>query len=578
MIYLVLLTISIILTIIYAAMWHKHFNLYLTLIFSFIPFAELGYYFVANSTNKEEALTVLSFPFIFSGLLQMFITLTVFSLCKIDLKKIYKIIMFAVVIIVSSFTFNIKNTTYFYKGCEFKIVNGYGTLVSKDYGPLHTVFYVMIISFMVLGIGALIFGYIKKKDVSHSIIALLFLPELVSVVAYFGGKLLPGKTDLTPISYIFAQIVYLIIVYRLNLYNVDDTIIDSLVESGETGFISIDFNRRYLGSNETAKNLFPELVGYPLDKSIEKNEHLKETLGRWLRQFQNNRTGWNVTYEYEDKSYSVSVNYLYIGNRKWGYRFIFNDNTEDRNYIKLVDKYNSELETEVQKKTQSIVEMHDKMILSLAMMVESRDNSTGGHIMRTSEVVRILIEEMTRKNELHLKAKFCKDVIKAAPMHDLGKVAVDDAILRKPGRFTDEEYEKMKKHAEEGAKVIHKILDGTDDLEFHIIAENVAHYHHERMDGSGYPDGLKGEEIPLEARIMAIADVYDALVSKRVYKEKFSFEDADRIMMESMGKHFDKNLEKYYVAARPRFEEYYRSLDKETENEGSLSGKRSSQS
>ena len=163
MIYLVLLTISIILTIIYAAMWHKHFNLYLTLIFSFIPFAELGYYFVANSTNKEEALTVLSFPFIFSGLLQMFITLTVFSLCKIDLKKTYKIIMFAVVIIVSSFTFNIKNTTNFYKGCEFKIVNGYGTLVSKDYGPLHTVFYVMIISFMVLGIGALIFGYIKKK-------------------------------------------------------------------------------------------------------------------------------------------------------------------------------------------------------------------------------------------------------------------------------------------------------------------------------------------------------------------------------------------------------------------------------
>ena len=97
-------------------------------------------------------------------------------------------------------------------------------------------------------------------------------------------------------------------------------------------------------------------------------------------------------------------------------------------------------------------------------------------------------------------------------------------------------------------------------MEFHIIAENVAHYHHERWDGSGYPEKLTGENIPLEARIMAIADVYDALVSKRVYKEKMSFEDADRIIMVGMGKHFDKRLEKYYVSARPALEAYYSSL------------------
>ena len=95
-------------------------------------------------------------------------------------------------------------------------------------------------------------------------------------------------------------------------------------------------------------------------------------------------------------------------------------------------------------------------------------------------------------------------------MHDLGKIAVDDAVLRKPGRFTPEEFEIMKTHAKEGQRIVHQILEGTDDKYFQQIAENVAHYHHERMDGSGYPDKLKGEEIPLEARIMAIADVYDA--------------------------------------------------------------------
>ena len=142
-------------------------------------------------------------------------------------------------------------------------------------------------------------------------------------------------------------------------------------------------------------------------------------------------------------------------------------------------------------------------------------------------------------------------------MHDLGKIAVDDAVLRKPGIFTDQEYEIMKTHAAEGARIVHEILKTTDDLDFHLIAENVAHYHHERWDGSGYPEGLKEEAIPLEARIMAVADVYDALVSKRVYKEALSFEEADSIMMQSFGKHFDPALKKYYVAAKPALQEYY---------------------
>ena len=119
----------------------------------------------------------------------------------------------------------------------------------------------------------------------------------------------------------------------------------------------------------------------------------------------------------------------------------------------------------------------------------------------------------------------------------------------------------MKTHAAEGARIVGQILEGTEDKEFARIAVNVAHYHHERWDGSGYPCKLKGEEIPLEARIMAIADVYDALVSKRVYKEKMSFDEAHDIIMSGMGSQFDKSLEKYYLAARPALEEYYKHAD-----------------
>ena len=175
--------------------------------------------------------------------------------------------------------------------------------------------------------------------------------------------------------------------------------------------------------------------------------------------------------------------------------------------------------------------------------------------------MRILIDEIKKEGAHDLTGEFCRDIIKAAPMHDLGKIAVDDAILRKPGRFTDEEFAIMKQHAAEGARVIHEILRNTDDESFKIVAENVAHFHHERWDGSGYPEGLSGEQIPFEARVMAIADVYDALVSKRVYKEAFSYEKADAIISEGMGTQFDPGLKTVYEHARPRLEAYYGGLE-----------------
>ena len=301
----------------------------------------------------------------------------------------------------------------------------------------------------------------------------------------------------------------------------------------------------------------PELNNLHTDVSILKNPLMQDTVVQWIKVFADDENIDKFHFNSDDKIYLVDINYLYDGTKKRGYQLFITDDTQSQKYIDLLNKFNTNLQNEVDLKTNHIVEMHNQFILGMATMVESRDNSTGGHIRRTSDIVRILIEEMTRKNELQLSAEFCKDIIKAAPMHDLGKIAVDDAILRKPGVYTGDEYEIMKTHTSEGAKIVHKILEETDDAEFRLIAENVAHYHHEYWDGSGYPEGLKGEEIPLEARIMAIADVCDALISKRFYKEGMNFEEADKIIMEGMGKHFDKRLEKYYLAARPKLQAYY---------------------
>ena len=148
-------------------------------------------------------------------------------------------------------------------------------------------------------------------------------------------------------------------------------------------------------------------------------------------------------------------------------------------------------------------------------------------------------------------------------MHDVGKIAIKDSILTKMGKFLPEEYEVMKTHAEIGAAIIKNVLSNVESEEMQRIAQNMAFFHHERWDGSGYPKGLKGEQIPLEARIMAIADVYDALVSERSYKKKFSFAEADKIILESMGTQFDPNLQKYYEECRPKLEAYYSSYNEE---------------
>lgn len=247
----------------------------------------------------------------------------------------------------------------------------------------------------------------------------------------------------------------------------------------------------------------------------------------------------------------------HIINKSRYQRYVYADSAEK--LVAMQKNYNDDLQKEVEIKTKRILALHNQLILGIAMMIEGRDNSTGGHIRRTSKAIEILIEEIRKDDDFGLSDEFCNNLIKAAPMHDLGKITISDAILCKPGKFTPEEYEVMKTHAAQGAKILHNILAESEDVKFKELAENVAHYHHEHFDGTGYPCGLKGEEIPLEARIMAVVDVYDALVSKRTYKERYSFDKANEIIVSLMGSQFDPRLNKYYQKARTKLESYYLS-------------------
>lgn len=197
--------------------------------------------------------------------------------------------------------------------------------------------------------------------------------------------------------------------------------------------------------------------------------------------------------------------------------------------------------SEIERSKIQVIKMQNHTIESLSNLVENRDEDTGEHVRRTRAYVELLAVQLMKNNHYPdvLTPRYIRFLKRAAPMHDIGKIVVPDGILKKPGRLTEVEFERMKEHAAEGGRIVHEILDGYEDPEYIKITADIATHHHEKWDGSGYPDHLSGEAIPLCARIMAIADVFDALVSPRVYKCPMSYEEAFTIIEEESGIHFD---------------------------------------
>jgi putative two-component system response regulator len=216
---------------------------------------------------------------------------------------------------------------------------------------------------------------------------------------------------------------------------------------------------------------------------------------------------------------------------------------------KELKDFNDNLQKMVEEKTKTVLELQDAILKTVADMVESRDDITGGHIERTQRGVGLLVGGLRDHPVFgrEIAGWDIKLLLQSSQLHDVGKIAISDRILQKPGKLTDEEYEEMKKHAAFGVQIIEKIEASTSASDFLKYAKIFAGTHHERWNGSGYPKGLAGENIPLQGRIMALADVYDALVSERSYKKAFSHAEAVKIIHESKGTQFDPALTDVFI-------------------------------
>ncbi len=261
----------------------------------------------------------------------------------------------------------------------------------------------------------------------------------------------------------------------------------------------------------------------------------------------------------------IHLRFFYKVDEEGATKYIYGtiqDITEMKKIEEILEKYNQELEKLVEQKVQEISSSQMATIFALIKLSESRDDDTGAHIERTASFCQLLAKKAKEFSEYAdiISDAFIETIYKASPLHDIGKVGIPDSILLKPGKLTDEEFDVMKTHVKLGYDTLSKVGQQYDRNEFLKMGMDIALFHHEKWNGSGYLYGIRGEDIPLSARIMALSDVYDALRSKRVYKEAFSHEKSMDIIRDGRGFHFDPILVDVFMEFNEEFRMLYESI------------------
>lgn len=537
----------------------QYMNLVLVIITCF------GYYFLAISDTLDEALFAQITTYVGGAFLPLYFFIMVSEICHIEISKSLRTILVLCQWCIFGTVCTIGRSDIFYRNVRFVEYHG-SMILEKDYGPCHKLAIGSMYIYLLCAFVVVIYATVKKKSVDRrsAVKMLVFMTLAIGVYAF--EKIYDIKFDVLPIAYDVLMISSLIPIYDSNIFTAYENRNIIQEQLSRVAFLTFDTNKAYKGCNECMEKIFPELSQYKLRQSIrycsEDLDNLISRIDNLEREYSKSEKREHIHHNIEafqvgDRYYDGMIHILTnpFGMLK-GYTIELMDSTEHHTALALRERYSDELAKEVKEKTRRIKDIQENIILGMAQMVESRDLSTGGHIKRTSYVVKIFAKKL-EEEKYGLSPEFLDLVIRSAPMHDLGKIGVDDAVLRKQGRFTDSEYNEMKKHSEIGYYMVGEILSDVEEPEFVYVAENVAHYHHEKVDGSGYPEGLKGEDIPIEARIMALADVFDALVSKRCYKEAFSYDTAFEIIEKDMGTHFDESLTKVFLSCRDELEEYY---------------------
>lgn len=537
---------------------YKHIDRYLWTLIMIIPIINFGYWLKSTVHSSEAAMITLCFLYLFNTVAPVICLFTVLQSVGLKVSRTLKTSVYGITTAHLLSIWLSKDTSLYYKTIDVR-ESYLGSATLDTAGPLKFTHYIYLGALVAAMIIAIIYGYYKDENYSKKTLR-TYISFLVFGIGSYAIEVMANMDfSILPIVYTVGS---LLATQRYDHYQSHDLmqlIGEKQSKTGLRGFASFDMNRCLLEYNKQFLGLVPDIEKVKIDTQIDlEGDGLIGRLYPAIDLYErDNVETQNI--EIDDRIYNLTVSTFSVNDtsKANGYLLEIADITEDTRRREIIEKYNEILSKEVKEKTEHIEEIQNTVILGLANMIENRDDNTGGHVKRTSDVIRILTEEIARRKAYDIDEQKVEDIIKAAPMHDLGKISIDNAILCKPGKLTEDEFAIMRTHASKSGEIVKFIMEGVEEQHFVDIAFNIARHHHERWDGKGYPDRLMGERIPVEARIMAVADVYDALVSKRCYKEAMSFEQANAIMNDCMGSQFDPAMRPIFVSCRAKLEDYY---------------------
>lgn len=560
-VYGILLIISV-LVVVYAA--QKNFDnvspYYWTLIV-LVPIVLLGYWLKTRVTTPEGASLAFCFIYLDSTVLLAVILFAMLHFLGISVKPWVKAVVYGIAFAhIGMIWLCFDNDLYY---ASMTLINtGAGTATKMTSGPLKIVHWIYLGAILLAIAIVMISAFARRGTYSRRTLWLYTSLLSIGMVMYLVEFVM--DVDFSMLPFLYTASVWMITTNydHARMHDISSLISEQQNAHGTRGYAAFDLEGRYLGCNERLYDSLPAMKTQVIDSRLEEGSDLATLFYGLIESYQMHVTSQR-TFDVGDTVYQCEVSEFVIrktGNAK-GYLFDVRDVTEEQKMLQVIRDYNTTLNEEVAEKTQNIKAIQQRVVLGLANMVENRDSNTGGHVKRTSGIIGFVVDEVVRQGVYDISEQMAEDIVRAAPMHDLGKITIENAILLKPGKLTDEEYGIMKTHSTKSGEFVDIILKDVEDPHFVSVAFNVARYHHERWDGRGYPEGLVGEMIPLEARIMAIADVYDALVSKRCYKKAMSFEQAAEIMLQGMGTQFDPCMHNVFLGCRQKLEDYYSSED-----------------
>ncbi|MBQ0017261.1 MAG: HD domain-containing protein [Clostridiales bacterium] len=508
-------------------------QLYLILLLISIIIMLIGYTVELMASNLEVAMLGVAFSYIGKPFAIMSSVLFVADFCNRKLPKPLTI-TWALVNIFFVFLIFTNNFHYLYyaQPVNFDSARLFSGL-SFGHGPFYYVYMAIMIAAMIyIAYILIIEGLRNKTKVGRAQINILFgmlISTILGYIAYI-SNLSRGYDSTMVGAFVGALCLFLL----FSKYKFFDTITfakEQALEKSTIGLLVVNHNNDQTYANQFAKDLLRNVFNLKELLALENGEHLIQKNGRYFEitknQIKKNGTNFGVSFEITD----ATIKY----------------------------NYSLQLENEVEKRTNKIKQIQRSIVCAFSGIIDARDKSTGEHVGRIKTITKMIADELYRKKQYSdkLTKQYIAVLTDVAPLHDVGKLIIPDNILLKPGKLTDEEFDIIKTHTTQGARIIEENLKGIESKEYVKLATSVALNHHEKWNGTGYPNNLKGTDIPLEARIVAVADVYDAIRSERCYKKSMDIKQARKVIEDGKGKHFDPVVVDAFLHITPKVEKIY---------------------